>query len=63
MDVILNDIISITKKNILKGNKIFGAAILQKSNFDTIAICINNEILNPLFHGEISTLNNFYKKN
>ena len=52
LDVILNDIISITKKNILKGNKIFGAVILQKSNLDTITIGINNEILNPLFHGK-----------
>ena len=62
LDVILHDIIPITKKNILKGNKIFGAAILQKSNLNTLAIGANNEILNPLFHGEISALNNFFKE-
>jgi tRNA(Arg) A34 adenosine deaminase TadA len=62
LDVILHDIIPITKKNSLKGNKIFGAAIGQMSDLGTLAIGANNEILNPLFHGEISALNNFFKE-
>ena len=44
-----------------KGNKIFGAAILKKSDYSLVCIGTNNEIENPLWHGEISTLKNFYE--
>jgi len=57
---ILDEIIPITKKTVLKGNKIFGAAILSKKDFTTITIGTNNEITNPLMHGEISAINQFY---
>jgi len=57
---ILDEIIPLTKKTVKKGNKIFGAAILDKKNFTTIVIGNNNEILNPLFHGEISAILNFF---
>ena len=59
---ILDEIIPSTKKAIDKGNKIFGAAILNKKDFSTIIIGTNNEIINPMFHGEISTIYNFYQK-
>ena len=58
---ILKEIIPATKISISKGNKIFGAAILKKNDFSTIVLGANNEITNPLFHGEISAINNFYK--
>ena len=53
---ILNEIIPATKISISKGNKIFGAAILKKSDYSLVCVGTNNEIINPLFHGEISTL-------
>ena len=59
---ILIDIIPETKKSIKKGNKIFGAAIINKNNFETICIGTNNEIENPLWHGEISVIKKFYDK-
>ena len=62
LEIILNEIIPVTKKALLKGNKIFGAAILRKSDLSTICIGTNNEVLNPLYHGEISTIHNFFKK-
>ena len=62
LDVFLKSIIPLTKKNINKGNKIFGAAILKKKDFSVVTIGINNEIINPLFHGEISAINNFFKQ-
>ena len=61
IDTILYDIIPKTNISIKKGNKIFGAAILNKKDLSIICIGTNNEIINPLYHGEISTLNNFYK--
>ena len=57
---ILNEIIPATKLSIQKGNKIFGAAILSKNDLSTLIIGTNNEILNPLYHGEISTINSFF---
>ena len=60
---ILNEIIPATKISISKGNKIFGAAILNKNDFSTIVIGTNNEIINPLFHGEISTINEYFNSN
>ena len=63
LDVILNNIIPDTKISIINGNKIFGAAILKKSDFSPVIIGVNNEIKNPLFHGEIVTLNKYFESN
>ena len=60
INIILKEIIPETKIAISKGNKIFGAAILNKKDFTTVCIGVNNEIDNPLWHGEISALNKFY---
>ena len=60
IDTIIDHIIPLTKKSISKGNKIFGAAILNKNDSSIVCLGINNEIRNPLWHGEISALNNFY---
>ena len=57
---ILNEIIPATKISISKGNKIFGAAILNKNDLSTIIIGTNNEIINPLYHGEISAINEYF---
>ena len=60
---ILNEIIPATKISISKGNKIFGAAILNKNDLSTVIIGTNNEIINPLYHGEISTINEYFNLN
>ena len=57
---ILNEIIPASRISILKGNKIFGAAILKKEDLSTIVIGTNNEVENPLFHGEISTIYEYF---
>ena len=62
LDVILNEIIPLTYKNVANGNKIFGGAIISKVNLSTICIGVNNEIKNPILHGEIATINNFFEK-
>tara|TARA_Y100001970_G_C13867896_1_gene667482 strand:+ start:79 stop:660 length:582 start_codon:yes stop_codon:yes gene_type:complete len=64
LDIIINLLIPLTEKSIKKGNKIFGAVIINKKNYSIEAIGTNNEIDNPLFHGEISAINDFFcKKN
>ena len=61
IETILNEIIPRTKMAIKSGNKIFGAAILNKKKLNLICVGTNNETKNPLLHGEISALNNFFK--
>ena len=61
LEVIKEEIIPETVSNVKKGNKVFGGAILKKSDLSTVVIGTNKEILNPLFHGEISTLNNYFE--
>ena len=60
LDKILLDLLPLTKIEIQKGNKIFGAIILNKEDYSTVTVGTNNEIINPLYHGEISCINNFF---
>jgi tRNA(Arg) A34 adenosine deaminase TadA len=61
LDVIEQDIVPKTSEGVAAGNKIFGAAILRKSDLSLVIAGTNAETENPLFHGEISALNAFYK--
>ena len=63
LKVIEEEIIPETRIGVSKGNKVFGGAILSKSDYATITIGVNQEVENPLFHGEISTLNKFFSEN
>ncbi|MBW1650337.1 MAG: nucleoside deaminase [Deltaproteobacteria bacterium] len=60
LNVLSEDILPLTRKGVEQGNKIFGAAILEKKTLEIVAIGINNEIKNPLLHGEISCINNYW---
>lgn len=61
LQVIEEDIIPSTISGIANGNKIFGAAILRKSDLSVVLVETNNEIENPLWHGEIHCLKKFYE--
>ena len=63
LDIFLNNFIPETISSVKKGNKIFGAFVMAKSDFNLIITGTNNEIVNPLFHGEISAIFNFFKLN
>jgi len=60
---LLNELIPITEKSVVNGNKIFGALILNKKDYSTITVDTNNEIVNPIFHGEISAIKSFFAHN
>ena len=60
LDIFILELLPKTEISVSKGNKIFGAFILKK-NYDSVCIGTNNEIINPLFHGEVSTIINFFK--
>ncbi|MEM9813568.1 MAG: nucleoside deaminase [Pseudomonadota bacterium] len=61
LDVIETDIIPLTRQSVREGNKVFGAALLAKSDRRLILAETNNETENPLWHGEMHCLKRFYE--
>src|SRR5210317_304280 len=61
LDIFIDTLIPETEIAVQKGNKIFGAFIIKKSDLSILITGTNNEITNPLYHGEISTLFNSFK--
>lgn len=60
LDVIDTDILPLTEAGVTLGNKVFGAAILRKSDLSVVVAGTNDETVNPLWHGEVNTINAFY---
>jgi tRNA(Arg) A34 adenosine deaminase TadA len=61
LDVIESDIAPRTRTGVERGNKLFGAAILRKSDLSLLVAETNNEIENPLWHGEIHAIKRFFE--
>ncbi len=61
LDVIEFDIAPMTQRGVGTGNKLFGAAILKKSDLSLVLAETNNESENPLWHGEIHAIKRFYE--
>ncbi|HEY8594805.1 MAG TPA: nucleoside deaminase [Devosiaceae bacterium] len=62
LDVIEYDIAPKTRREVERGNKIFGAAILLKSDLSLVIAETNNEIENPLWHGEMHAIKKLYER-
>jgi len=60
-DVIEHDIVPRTAEGVTKGNKLFGAALLAKDDRSLVLAETNNELENPLWHGEMHCLKRFYE--
>jgi tRNA(Arg) A34 adenosine deaminase TadA len=61
LQVIEAEVVPLTRAGVAAGNKLFGAAILRKDDLSLVVADINRETENPLFHGEIATLNSYYR--
>lgn len=61
LDVVEHCIVPLTEAGVRHGIKLFGAAILRKSNLTLVLAETNNETENPLWHGEIHALKRFYE--
>ncbi len=61
LDIIEFDIAPMTQRGVGTGNKLFGAAILRKSDLSLVLAETNNESENPLWHGEIHAIKRFYE--
>jgi len=55
------DVVPLTQKGVKLGNKVFGAAILRKSDLSLVIAGTNTETENPLWHGEVYTLKRYYE--
>jgi tRNA(Arg) A34 adenosine deaminase TadA len=60
-DVIETDIAARTQKGVEGGNKLFGAAILRKSDLSLVVAETNNETENPMWHGEMHAIKRFFE--
>ena len=61
LNVFLNEVLPLTEKGVAKGSKVFGAAIIKKDDLSVVIAETNNEIENPLWHGEMHALKKFYE--
>ena len=60
LSVLENEIAPKTMAGVRAGNKLFGAAILNKSDLSTVIASTNTETGNPLMHGEVTAIHAFY---
>ncbi len=61
LGVIETEIAPKTRNGVTRGNKLFGAAILRKSDLSVVVAETNNETENPLWHGEMHAIKRFYE--
>jgi len=61
LEVMETDIVPLTRQGVWEGNKVFGSAILRKSDLSLVIAGTNGETENPLWHGEVHTLKQFYE--
>jgi tRNA(Arg) A34 adenosine deaminase TadA len=61
LDVIELDLAPLSRRRIMEGDKIFGAAILRKDDLSLVIAETNNETSNPLWHGEIHAIKRFFE--
>ncbi len=61
LDVIEHDVVPLTTAGVAAGNKLFGAAIVRKADLSLVLAATNNEVENPLWHGEIHAIKLFHE--
>ena len=59
--VLEHEIVPKTMSGVKAGNKLFGAAVMRKSDLTTVLATTNQETDNPLLHGEVTAINLFYE--
>lgn len=61
LDVVENHVAPLTRAGVRKGDKIFGAAILRKSDGALVVAGTNEETECPLWHGEVVAIRRFHE--
>ncbi len=60
LEVLEKEVVPKTLAGVKAGNKLFGAAILNKSDLSTVIVATNTETGNPLMHGEVTAILAYY---
>ena len=60
LSLLENEVVPKTMEGVKAGNKLFGAAIMNKTDLSTVIATTNAETGNPLFHGEVTAIFEFY---
>ena len=60
LQTIEDNILPKTREGVKKGNKVFGAALLDQE-WNCILAETNDEMNNPIFHGEVNLINEWSK--
>jgi len=61
LSVVETSIVPLTRKGVSSGSKLFGAAILARSeDLKPLTVATNNERVSPLLHGEINCIQQFF---
>ena len=60
LNITESQIVPLTRQQVSSGNKLFGAAILRRSDLESITVATNNESASPLLHGEINCIQTFF---
>jgi tRNA(Arg) A34 adenosine deaminase TadA len=53
-------VVPLTSAGVSSGSKLFGAAILNRSDLAPVTVATNNERVSPLLHGEINCIQQFF---
>jgi len=61
LEVMEKKLVPMTQEGVEKGNKVFGAAILKKSDLSLVIAGANHETENPLWHGEVYTMKLYWE--
>jgi len=54
------DLLPLTRDGVAAGNHVFGGIVLDKETLATVVAGTNNRQANPIYHGEIDTIQRFF---
>ncbi len=60
LKAIKENLIPLTRKEVAAGNHVFGGLVLDKESCRVITTGSNNRQANPIYHGEIDTIQRFF---
>ena len=60
LEAIERDVLPLTEAGVAAGNKVFGAALLDKASLGTVLAETNAELSSPLRHGEMHLLERYH---
>jgi tRNA(Arg) A34 adenosine deaminase TadA len=61
LKAIRDDLLPLTEAEVSRGNHVFGGLVLDSATLETVTAGSNNRVENPIYHGEIDTLQRFYR--